>query len=123
MEYEGCYSSAVELIKEASQQFGDKYTLNKAKYDSLTNICEAVDNLVGQIDCKSVDVSVDEITKQFTIEIVCDEVIFEYGRSNEFFTLIQWLSSFSFSKRGKDLLQITLNINDMWERASGYKET
>lgn len=115
MEYKGCYGSAVELIEEASQKFGNRYMLNDNKYNSLKYICEAVDNLVGEIDCESVDVSVDEVTKQFAIEIVCDEVIFEHGRSNEFFSLIQMLSSFSFSKKGKELIRIALNIDDMWE--------
>lgn len=115
MEYTGCYSSAVELIEEASQEFGNGYILNDAKYDSLKYICEAVDNLVEEIDCESVNVSVNEATKQFTIEVVCDEVIFEQGRSNGFFKLIQMLNSFSFSKKGKEFIRIALNIDNMWE--------
>lgn len=115
MEYKGCYNSAVELIEEASQEFGDGFMLNKSKFDSLKLVCEEVDNLVEEIDCESADVSVNEATKQFTIEVVCDEVIFEHGRSNGFFKLIQMLSSFSFSKKGKEFIRITLNIDNMWE--------
>lgn len=115
MEYKGCYSSAVELIKEASQEFGDRVSLNEAKFDSLKLVCEEVDNLVEEIDCESVDVSINEATKQFTIEVVCDEVIFEHGRSNGFFKLIQMLSSFSFSKKGRSYIRIALNIDNMWE--------
>ena len=44
MEYKGCYGSAVELIEEASQEFGNRYMLNDNKYNSLKYICEAVDN-------------------------------------------------------------------------------
>ena len=115
MEYKGCYDSAIELVNEASQKFGNEVFLNKAKFESLKPICEAVDNLVKRIDCKLVDVSVDETTKQFIIDIVCDEVIFEHGRSDEFFKLIQMLSSFYFSKAGEDCLRISLNIDNMWE--------
>lgn len=115
MEYKGCYSSAVELIEEASQEFGDKVSLNAAKFDSLKLVCEEVDNLVKEIDCESVDVSVNEATKQLTIEVVCDEVIFEHDRSNGFFKLIQMLSSFSFSKKGRSYIRIALNIDNMWE--------
>lgn len=115
MEYKGCYNSAVELIEEASQEFGDGFMLNKSKFDSLKYVCEMIDNLVEEVDCESVDVSVNEVKKQFTIEVVCDEIIFEHGRSHEFFKTIQMLSSFSFSKKGKEFIRITLNIDNMWE--------
>lgn len=115
MEYKGCYSSAVELIEEASHEFGDAVVLNESKFDSLEYVCEYVDKLVEKTECDSVDVSVDKITKQFTIEIACDDIIFENGRSNEFFKLIQMLDSFSFSKKGRESLRITLNIDNMWE--------
>lgn len=115
MEYKGCYESVVELIKEASQQFGDSYLLNDNKFANLKSVCDAVDLLVEEIDCESVDISVSDTTKQFTIEIVCDEIIFEQGRNNGFFKLIQMLDSFSFSKKGREFIRIALNIDNMWE--------
>lgn len=115
MEYKGCYESVMELVAEASKEFGEQFTLNNEKANTLEYICEAVDKLVEDVDCESVDVSVDEVTKQLTIEVVCDEVIFEHGRSHEFFKLIQMLSSFSFSKKGREFIRIALNIDNMWE--------
>lgn len=115
MDFKGCRSAVMELVDEASKEFGSKYVLNQAQFDKLDGICDGVDKLIEDFDCEYFDVSVDDITKQFTIEVVCDEVIFEHGRSHEFFKLIQLLSSFSFSKKGREGIRIALNIDNMWE--------
>lgn len=116
MEYEGCYNSAIELIEEASQEFGNRFTLNKPKYNLLKDVCEAVDNLVIENDCEIVDVSVDEAKKRFIIEVVCGDVVFYNGAGDGFSKLIRMLDSFSFSKRGRDSLCIAMNIDNMWKQ-------
>jgi len=119
MEYQGCYDSVMEIVDKATEEFSPRYTVNQKRRSMLDDICDAVDTLVSEVDCEFVDVSVDDISKQLTIAVVCDEVIFEHGRSNGFFDLIQMLDSFSFSKKGRESIQIALNINDMWERSCG----
>lgn len=119
MEYMGCYDSVIELVNEGTARFHG-YELNNKKYEMLDTICEAVDKLVDEIDdCECVNVSIDDYTKQLTISILCYDVIFQHGRENVFFSLIQMLSSFSFSKASGGFLQIDLNIDDIWEENSG----
>jgi hypothetical protein len=114
MNYTRCYDSMIELVEEASDKFGEGAMLNESKFDSLKYICKVTDRFIEEFECESYEVSVDEIKKRFTIELVCAEVIFENGRSNEFFSLIQLLSSFSFSKKGTDCICIVMNIDNMW---------
>lgn len=116
MEYTGCYDSVIELVDEGTAQFRG-YKLNDKKYEALNGVCETVDKLVEEIDdCECVDVSIDDHTKQLTISILCYDVIFQHGRENVFFALIQMLSSFSFSKAKGGLLRIDLNIDGIWEK-------
>ncbi len=116
MEYKGCYEPVLELVDEGTSQFSG-YGLNKEKYEMLSVICEMTDKLVGEMeDCECVDASIDDITKQLTISILCDDVIFQHGRESVFFTLIKMLSSFSFSKAKGGLLRINLNIDGVWEK-------
>lgn len=114
MSYKRCYDSMIELVEEASEKFGEGSILNETKFDSLKYVCNAIDRFIEEFECESYEVSVDETEKRFTIEVVTDEVVFEYGRSNEFFSLIQFLSSFSFSKKGADCIRIVMNIDNMW---------
>lgn len=113
MEYRNCYDVVTEIINETSDRFGSTRALNERKFQSLGRVCELVDNFVKKIDFENIDVNTYE-TGRLSITIVCDEVIFEHGRSDKFFELIQMLDSFSFSKAGRDLLNITLNIDDVW---------
>lgn len=116
MEYNGCYGPVLELVNEGTGQFKG-YGLNKEKYEMLDAICETTDKLVSEIeDCECVNASIDDTTKQLTISILCDDVIFQHGRESVFFTLIQMLSSFSFSKAKGGLLRIDLNIDGVWEK-------
>lgn len=118
MEYTGCYNSTVEVVNEATQQFEQFFKLNDSKFAELDGICAAVDEFVREIEPERVDVSVSN-SKQLIIDIGCDDVIFERGRSSAFFSLIQKVSSFSFSKDKNVGLRIALNIDGLWERACG----
>lgn len=119
MEFNSCRDEVMSFINEASKDFGSQYALNEEQSGKLDAVCDGVDKLIDDFDCEYFDVSVDDITKQFTIAIVCDEMILEHGRSHEFFGLIQLLSSFSFAKEGKGSICVTLNIDNMWERVRG----
>lgn len=118
MEYSGCYEAVNKIVLDATKQFGALYTLNQRRYDELSQICEAIDEFVESIECNFVDVSVDG-SKQLTVDIGCDEVVFEKGRSDGFFTLIQSTDSFSFSKSKGGNLCIALNIDGLWEVSHG----
>lgn len=119
MEYTGCYEPVLELVNEGTKQFSD-YALNKEKYEAISTICETIDKLVGELeDCECVAASIDNITKQLTISILRDDVIFQHGNESVFFALIQMLSSFSFSKAKGGFLRIDLNIDGVWEKNSG----
>lgn len=117
MEYTGCYDCVVDVADEATQIYSRHYKRNDEKYQQLQNICECVDELFREVDGVFVDVSVNDVTKQLTIDIGCDDVIFENGRSHMFFNVIQMFDSFEFSKTKDGYLRISLNLA-MWERTS-----
>lgn len=119
MEYMGCYDSVMEIVNEGTKEFAAIYTPNEEKVKALGDICEAVDSFVGEIDCNFVDVSVDSNSKQLTIDIGCDDIVLHGGRNSQFFTLIQMVNSFSFSKTKKGGLCIALNVDGVWERLRG----
>lgn len=119
MEYTGCLESAEELVEEATQEFCGKYSLNNEKFEELKDICTSVDEFVYDVldDCICVDTSVDENTKQFTIDVLLDDgVILSYENSSSFFGLIQKLSSFSFTKTKDGYLRVSFNLDGMWDR-------
>lgn len=122
MDYPGCKGFVYDLLDEASDEFFPAYTIKENISERLDEICRLVDVLAIELDCENVDVSVNTSSKQLSIIIVCDEIIME-NNAHPFFELIKMLDSFAFSKCGKELLQIELNIDGLWERSSGQQET
>lgn len=118
-EYIGCYDSVNEIVDEATNQFGKNYVLNEEKHGKLQEVCAAIDSFVEEIDCDFVDVTVDFNIKRLVIDIGCDDMVLHGGRNNQFFSLIQMLDSFSFSKTKNGALCIALNVDNMWERMRG----
>lgn len=115
MAYPRCSETIIGLINEATEQFGELASLNKERYESLNDICDVIDNLIDETDCKSVEVDVDEKSGQVTITIICDEVVLGQGGCAGFCGMVQLLSSFSFSKEDDNSIRIALIIDDMWE--------
>lgn len=121
MDYPGCKGFVDDLISEASAEFSPAHTLRKNAQERLNKVCELVDALAEELDCESVDVSVNTSSKQLTIMVLCDDIILE-ERTHPFFELIKMLDSFAFSKC-KEFLRIELNIDGLWERSSGQQKT
>lgn len=119
MEYSGCKPFVDEVIEESAKEFGAAYVLQPKVRDRLYAACEVVDEIVPELDCDVVDVSVNTSSKQFTIMIVCDDMVLEHGRTHKFFQLIKMVNSFAFSKSGQESLRIELNIDGLWERTGG----
>ena len=75
MDYPGCKGFVDDLISEASAEFSPAYTLRKNAQERLDKVCELVDALAEELDCESVDVSVNTSSKQLTIMVLCDDII------------------------------------------------
>lgn len=119
MDYYGCENFVDELVCESSAEFGPAYVIRDDVREKLGKVCELVDEIVPELECNSLDISVNMDTKQFTIMIVCDDMILENGRTHKFFEIIKMLDSFAFSKCGEESLRIELNIDGIWEKSGG----
>lgn len=121
MDYPGCKGFVDDLLSEAVAEFSPAYTLRKSAQERLDKVCELVDALAEELDCESVDVSVNTSNKRLTIMVICDDIILE-NNAHPFFELIKVLDSFAFSKC-KEFLRIELNIDGLWERSSEQCKT
>lgn len=119
MGYIGCYDATDEIIKEATEQYGGQFVINKDLYKRLPDICSAVDNLFEEIECLDMEVSLYDVPpKRLSVELITDEVVLQHGREHIFFQVIQMFDSFSFSKSKNGNVCISLNLDTMWERTN-----
>lgn len=109
-----CKDSIMKLIEDKSKVFGSKYKVSDKTLAKLNEICDGVDQLISAVDCVGVSFEVDESTKRLQIIVMTDELII-YDKGNQFYDLIAKLESFSFSKQSDDVMDIKLNVSDIWE--------
>lgn len=114
MEYENYYEAALDFIKESTEDFKGRMQLNKTKLEKLDDVCTAVENLLKVIEYKTVDMSVNETTGTFAIEVVCDEIIAHTRTDRDFFDLVSIVDSFKCSKVDDDNIRVSFNIDNMW---------
>ena len=88
------------VMDEASEQFGARWVVSKAKREGLKKDCGLIDRLVSEFDCESTEADIDDETMKLRVSSVCPDVVLEYGRTHPFFALIQHTESFSFSAVG-----------------------
>lgn len=92
MEYTGCFDAVEDVVSEATEQYGGRYTLNKELYEKLPDICRGVDELFEEIECLCLDVSVYDVPhKRVAIEIICEEMVLQHGREHVFFRVFRCL--------------------------------
>lgn len=118
-EFTSCYSLLMELINERNLNDNHSTPLNQERFESIDHICELVDSLIYQFRCRCVEADIDDATHVLTISIWCDEIVLVGEKSNDFFSLIQMISSFSASKSQDGDLRIDFNINDIWTVKNG----
>ena len=114
-EYVTCRYDIVDLIEEGSSLYGSSYKVSDATWDRIADVCDGVDALVSEVECESVDANISDTTKTLHIIVVCDDLVLQGGRTNDFFELIAKLDSFSFSKQEDGFLRIELNVANIWE--------
>lgn len=118
-EFTSCYSLVMELINEMSLKDSHSTPLNQERFKFIDHICELVDSLICGFECRCVRANINDITYGLTISIWCDELILQGEISNDFFSLIKMISSFSVSKSQDDDLRIGFNIDDIWMVKNG----
>ncbi len=117
MEYTTCRDSVLDIIDEATKSFGKSFTVTDQSIERIEEVCDMVDDLVNELYCDHVDVSVEPSSKCLTIGIGCDDLELHSGQSNGFFELIKKVDSFRFLVMKSGILKIEFNIYWIWEGA------
>ena len=108
------YDIVEMVIDEATEQFGNRWVIPKAKKKNLKTDCDLIDRLVSEFDCESAEADIDDETLKLKVSVVCPDMVLEYGRIHPFFTLIQHAESFSFSAV-EDSLKVDFVFAGLWE--------
>ena len=108
------YDIVEMVIDEATEQFGNRWVIPKAKKKNLKTDCDLIDRLVSEFDCESAEADIDDETMKLKVSVVCPDMVLEYGRTHPFFTLIQHAESFSFSAV-EDSLKVDFVFAGLWE--------
>ena len=98
MSFVTCFDAVSFVLDDAQERFGASWKLNNNELKRLKLDCSEMDAVVQEFNCESVEAEIDEETMELTVSLACEEMTFEYGRSNPFFKVIQRTSAFGFKQ-------------------------
>ena len=93
------------VLGEAIDQSNGKLSIADSTRADLIEICDIIDDLIAEFDGESLTAEVADKTNDLIISMVCPDMIWEYGRSHLFFSLIPRVKLFRFSAE-EDSLQV-----------------
>jgi len=105
---------AHDLIEDYRIKYEDKYDLNAEQHRKILCLCRLVDTLSDEFSASAIDIQVAPNDVCGAIHLYTDELIFEHGRSHQFFDDIKEADFLSFSKSKSGELQLRFGVNDLW---------
>lgn len=108
------YDIVTMVIDEAVKHYGNTWALDANMMENLQTSCNIIDRLIPEFDCESIEAGVNDTTMALHIELICPDMILEYGRSHPFFEAIKGVKSIQFSAAG-DNLKINLEFTGLWK--------
>lgn len=103
------------LDKTADDNPGIK--LNRDAEKKFYSLCELADIIDEEFGSDKIRIGVDDSGTYGVISVDTDEVVFENGRSHQFFEYLKFADFLSFSKTKSGLLRIQFGVKNLWVRA------
>ena len=94
---------------------GMEFKLDRDASERLYRLCELADTLAEEFGAEEIGVHVDPSDRHGVIWVDTDEVIFEYGRSHQFFGYMEYSDFLRFAKTGTGLLRICFGVENLWK--------
>lgn len=117
MNFVSCADVVSMVLEDAAERFGAAYTLDQDAAGRLMEDCAALDTVVNEFSCGSVEAEVDEDKMELVVTLSCDEMTLENGRTSAFFDAIKNASSFGFRGSGEDCLLVFFRFDDLFTAA------
>lgn len=102
-----------QMIHDTSAKLGKRFAVASGVDARMYDICDMVGDLMDKVEATNCFVEADSNARVLTIGIVCDDMILQRGRTDDFFELIKHVGAFSFSKEG-EFLAIRFNVYNIW---------
>lgn len=103
-----------ELDKFAREESVLKVDINAES--RLFRLCELADLLADEFGSEEIQVSVKPSELHGVICIDTDEVMFDAGRSHQFFEYLKSSDFLHFSKTKSGMLRVCFSVKDLWVR-------
>ena len=104
---------AYNIVEDYKKEYKEKFKLNVESYDRLFKLCKLAEILSEEFVAERVEVKARPEEVNGEVNILMDELIFEHGRSHEFFDCIKEADFLNFSKVD-GLLKVSFGVYDLW---------
>lgn len=110
-------TSSVETICKIVEQYKSArkdFSVKTKSYRKLLYLCELADIISDEFCGDIITIQTEPTNKRWSVILEVDDLVFERGRRNEFFRLVQNADYLSFSKSGNGKLRVEFGVKDLW---------
>ena len=115
MSFVKCFDAAAMVIEEAGKRFGPTWRINEQKEQALQSICAGIDAVSDEFDGSMFEVSVDEVTREISIMLVCENIVVR-SPWHMFYEIADCTSRFSVNADGENIC-LKFVFPGIWDKA------
>ena len=108
---------AKNLLAKLAKANSQKHRVDAEVEKKFLHLCELADILGDEFGAEEIQIIAEPSGLHGLVFIDTDEVIFDNGRSHQFFEYLKSADLLGFSKTKTGMLRIRLGVKDLWVRA------
>lgn len=114
MKIVNCFDVVSMVVEEATEQYGNLYSLNKESYKMLEQYCTLLDAVAEETNATQFEAEILEIDKTVSFTLWCEELQ-SRGVRNPFAQLVVRAATCKVSFDHEDVLRINFIFPSLWE--------
>lgn len=109
-----CFDVVSMVVEEATDQYGNLYTLNKESYKMLEQYCTLLDFVAEKANATQFEAEILEIDKTVSLTLWCEELQVN-GVRDPFSQLVVRAATCKMSFDHEDVLRINFIFPSLWD--------
>lgn len=101
------------ILEKQKATYEGRYVLSESAYKKLLHLCFLCDTLAAEFSA-TISFGSNPTSMYSVLSAESDDLVFEYGRTHLFFTLIQDADYLGFQKAKSGLLQMQMGVKNLW---------
>ena len=109
-----CRDVALEVLDEASSQFGALWRVNEEAKNLIVAVCDDIDVLSREFGGIAFEVEVDDTTTDIRLSLICDDIVIE-DKNHKLYSVVGRAKRFIITNLDSESMRVDFIFPGIWE--------